>query len=228
MSITGGADAPPTRMGPSIVDLGTGMWAAIGILSALVRRGATGQGAHVEASLLETALGFSGIHIVNYLAAGTMPERSADGFAGLAPYGGMQCADGVLIVGAGNDRLFAKLADLIERPDWKSDPRFATNVARVANRAELHAELDPIFARGAVADWAARLEGAGIPNAPVRTIPELVDDEQVLALGMISRLNQAGNPAVLGLPLSFDGARPALDQPAPRPGEQNDEPWGHS
>ncbi|MES2903656.1 MAG: CoA transferase, partial [Pseudomonadota bacterium] len=139
MSITGGPDAPPTRMAPSMVDLGTGMWVAIGILAALVRRGVTGTGAHVEASLLETALDFSAIHIVNYLASRAMPQRSTDGFPGLVPYGGMRCSDGSLIVGAGNDRLFAKLATTLGRPEWAIDPRFANNAARVEHRAELHA-----------------------------------------------------------------------------------------
>lgn len=221
MSITGGADAPPTRMGPSIVDLGTGMWAAIGILSALVRRGVTGQGAHVEASLFETAIGFSGIHMVNFLASGEPPARSADGFAGLAPYGGFSCADGRLIIGAGNDRLFVKLAHALGHPEWKDDLRFATNVQRVANRAALHAVMESLLQTRSVEEWMAILEAAGIPHAPVRTIAELTSDPQVAALGLLQSLDIPGTPAVIGLPLSFDGERPAIVRPTPRIGQHD-------
>lgn len=219
MSITGGVDAPPTRMGPSVVDLGTGMWAAIGVLSALVRRGVTGQGAHVEASLFETAVSFSGIHMVNFLASGEPPVRSADGFAGLAPYGGFPCADGTLIIGAGNDRLFVKLASALGHPEWKDDPRFVGNVQRVANRAALHAVMESVLGSGSVEEWMAVLQAAGIPHAPVRTIAELVSDPQVEALGLRQSLDLPGSPAVIRLPLSFDGERPAIVRPTPRIGE---------
>lgn len=222
MSITGGADAPPTRMGPSMVDLGTGMWTAIGILSALVRRSITGQGAHVEASLFETAVGFSGIHMVNFLASGEPPVRSADGFAGLAPYGGFRCADGTLIIGAGNDRLFVKLAHALGHPEWEDDPRFATNVQRVTNRAALHAAMEPLLLTRSVEDWMVLLESAGIPHAPVRTIADLVTDPQVEALEMHDRLDIPGTPAVIRLPLSFDGERPAIVRPTPRIGQHDE------
>lgn len=219
MSITGGPDAPPTRMGPSMVDLGTGMWVAIGVLSALFHRTSTGAGTHLQASLLETALGFSAIHIVNFVAAGTMPERSTDGFAGLAPYGGMSCADGVLIVGAGNDRLFAKLATALGHAEWALEPRFASNAARVSNRDLLAAELAPMFEQATVDQMATLLDEAGVPNAPVRTIPELLTDPQVKALGMLSLPKTTDAPALLGLPMSFDGVRPTPRRPTPQPGE---------
>lgn len=223
MSITGGADAPPTRTGPSMVDLGTGMWAAIGILAALFRRGASGEGASIETSLFETAVSFSGIHIVNYLASRVMPARSADGFAGLAPYGGFPTADGDLIVGAGNDRLFAKFAEALGHPEWKDDPRFRANVERVEHRDALHAEIEPIMRAQPVAHWLALLEKAGIPCAPIRTIPELVEDEQLKALGMIGALGVPDEPAIVALPLRFDGVRPQAMLPTPRPGEHDDD-----
>lgn len=222
MSITGGPDAPPTRAGPSIVDLGTGMWAAIGILAALVRRGVTGEGTSVAASLFETAVSFSGVHIVNYLASGTMPARSASGFAGLAPYGGFPTADGDVIVGAGNERLFVRFADLLGHPEWTDDPRFRSNVDRVQNRAALHAEIEPIMRGRSTADWLALLEKASIPCAPIRTVPELIDDDQVRALGLLGRLDTPDAPAIVRLPLSFDGVRPDPLRPTPLPGEHDE------
>lgn len=226
MSITGGPDAPPTRMAPSMVDLGTGMWVAIGILSALHKRATTGTGVHIEASLLETALGFSAIHIVNYVAAGTMPERSTDGFAGLAPYGGVRCSDGVLIVGAGNDRLFAKLAEALGHSEWSSDARFGTNAARVENRQQLTEQLAPLFAERTVKEMVCLLDAAGVPNAPVRTIPELLTDPQVNALGMISLSKTVNSPALVRLPMSFDGVRPLAGQSTPVAGANQLELFG--
>jgi formyl-CoA transferase len=221
MSITGGEDAPPTRLGPSMVDLGTGMWAVIGILSALHRRSVTGVGATVDCSLFETAVGFSGIHIVNYLASGTMPARSANGFAGLAPYGGFPTADDDIIIGGGNDRLFARLAEVLGHPEWAVDPRFQTNVERVANRAALTDAMTAITRSHPAADLLAKLEAAGIPCAPIRTIPQLAQDEQVAALGMIGTLPGPEPHPIVRLPLSFDGERPGVARPSPRPGEDN-------
>jgi formyl-CoA transferase len=222
MSITGGEDAPPTRLGPSMVDLGTGMWAVIGILSALHRRAVTGEGATVDCSLFETAVSFSGIHIVNYLVSGTMPARSANGFAGLAPYGGFPTADDDIIIGGGNDRLFAKLAVVLGHSEWAEDPRFRTNVDRVAHRDALTAEIVAVTRTGPATQWLALLEEAGIPCAPIRTIPQLTEDEQVAALGLIGTLPGNDPHPIVKVPLSFDGRRPAITRPSPRPGENND------
>jgi crotonobetainyl-CoA:carnitine CoA-transferase CaiB-like acyl-CoA transferase len=223
MSITGGQDAPPTRSGPSIVDLGTGMWAAIGILAALYRRRTTGDGAIIDCSLFETAIGLCGVHIVNYLASGAMPARSANGFPGLAPYGGYPTVDGEVIIGAGNDRLFQKLADLLGRPGWKDDPRFGTNVGRVAHREELDREITALTRLQPAEALLALLEGGGVPCAPIRTVPELTRDAQVAALGLIGTL--PGTPAypVVKLPLSFDGERPQVLKSTPHPGEHSAE-----
>lgn len=222
MSITGGEDAPPSRLGPSMVDLGTGMWAAIGILAALHRRGVTGEGATVDCSLFETAVSFSGIHIVNYLASGNMPARSANGFAGLAPYGGFPTADDDVIIGGGNDRLFAKLATVLGHPEWVDDPRFRTNVDRVANREALAREIETITTALPAAVLLTRLEAAGIPCAPIRTIPQLTEDKQVAALDLIGTLPGDAPYPVVKMPLSFDGRRPPIARPSPRPGADND------
>jgi crotonobetainyl-CoA:carnitine CoA-transferase CaiB-like acyl-CoA transferase len=222
MSITGGQDAPPTRLGPSMVDLGTGMWAAIGILAALHRRTLTGEGATVDCSLFETAVSFSGVHIVNYLASGTMPARSANGFAGLAPYGGFPTSDDDIIIGGGNDRLFAKLATVLGHAEWADDPRFRTNVDRVAHRDVLNAQIVAVTATRPAAEWLALLEAAGVPCAPIRTIPQLTDDAQVAALDLIGTLPGDAPHPIVRVPLSFDGVRPDITRPSPRPGEDNE------
>lgn len=221
MSVTGGEDAPPTRAGPSIVDLTTGMWTAIGVLAALHRRQQTGHGSVVNTSLFESALALSAVHLANYSVAGKMPARTANGFAGLAPYGAFQAHDGSLIVGVANDNLFAKLCRLLGREEWISDSRFATNALRVQNKAVLNALVGGLIAEAGVATWLDRLERAGIPCAPIRTVPDLLDDEQVAALEIVRASPQDESLRLLLSPLWFDGQRPPVDMRVPRPG-QND------
>jgi len=223
MSITGGEDAPPTRAGPSIVDLTTGMWVAIGVLAALVHRGTVGRGTVINTSLYESALALSAIHISNYSVSGVMPARTANGFAGLAPYGAFQARDGALIVAAGNDNLFAKLCRLLGREDWIADPRFVTNVARVQSKAVLNALIGGLLAEEDTTVWLNRLEAAGIPCAPIRTVPDILDDAQTEALQMLCPGTGHPNLRLLLPPLWFDGARPQIDVRVPAPGENDPE-----
>ena len=142
MSITGEPGREGVRCGPSLNDLGTGIWAAIGILAALIRRGRTGEGCLIEASLFETALCWGSIHAASYLASGEAPRAEGASHPSLTPYGAFETADGRLIIGAGNDRLFAKLARALGHPEWAEDARFRDNRARVANRAALTALIN--------------------------------------------------------------------------------------
>ena len=220
MSITGAEDAPPTRAGPSIVDLTTGMWIVIGVLAAMVRRSHTERGGVVNASLYESALALSAIHMTNYSVSGKMPARTANGFAGLAPYGAFRARDGDIIVGAGNDSLFGKLAKLLAHPEWIGDSRFSSNVARVANKSALNALISHALASDDSASWLARLSEAGIPSAPILSIPEVMEAPQTKALGILSEGESDASLRLTRLPLSFDGRRPDIG-PAPSPG-QND------
>ena len=143
MSVTGEPDRPPVRVGPSIVDIGTGLWAVIGILVALYRRTGSGEGSVVDVSLLETAAAWMGPFAMQYLASGTVPGKQGTGQAGIVPYRSFRTADGDLVVAAGNDDLYRRLCDVLGSPDWGDEARFATNPDRVANAAELHALLEP-------------------------------------------------------------------------------------
>lgn len=223
MSITGGEDAPPTRAGPSVVDLTTGMWIAIGVLAAMVRRSQDGRGCVVNASLYESALALSAIHLANFSVSGTMPPRTANGFAGLAPYGAFRAHDGDIIIGAGNDNLFRKLAQLLGRTEWSSDPRFESNVARVSNKKELDLMINEALAVEDGVVWLARMEAAGIPCAPIRTIPDVMEDAQTKALGIVSAGTSHPDLRLLRLPLSFDGQRPVINGGMPAPGHDDNE-----
>ena len=138
MSLTGEEGREPVRTGPSIIDQGSAMWAVIGILSALHRRAATGQGCEVGTSLYETALAWTNQHAANYLASGRVPGRMGSENFGICPYKAYQARDGWVVVAAGNNNLFQRLADALGHPEWPADARFKTNPDRVTNRDELN------------------------------------------------------------------------------------------
>lgn len=215
MSINGeGPDRPPARVGASIIDMGTGMWCAIGILTALLRRAETGRGLIVDTSLFETALGWMTFFLAGYHGTGAIPVPRGSGIQGLAPYEAFACTDGWLMIAAPNEKLFEALAHGLGHPEWLADPRYATNPARVRNRDALHAELAPIFLGHTRGEAQVRLEAAGVPCAPVHRADEVVADPQTRALGLIQSVANFGLPLV-GLPLSFDRERPPLRGGAP-------------
>src|SRR5262245_4118124 len=145
MMMNGDEGGPPTRIGTSILDYGTGMWAAIGVLAALVRRATTGGGGVVDASLFETGLAWLKGHYASLRTSGAVPERHRTGSHRVVPFQAFETKTGPVIVAAGNDRLFVKLAGALGHPEWVNDPRFATNASRVAHRATLCGMIDEIF-----------------------------------------------------------------------------------
>jgi crotonobetainyl-CoA:carnitine CoA-transferase CaiB-like acyl-CoA transferase len=220
MSLLGEDGRPPVRVTVSIIDMATAMWATIGILAALQERGRTGRGGVIDSSLLETTLAWMTLPLSAYLAGGEAPKRYGSGIEQIVPYQAFAATDGHIMVAAGNDNLFRRLCAAIGRPGLAADARFRTNKDRVLNRQTLIPILSDLFAGEPVAVWAARLEAAGIPNSPIQTLDQVVADAQTAALGIIQ---QFGSISLLGLPLSFDGARPPLAKLAPRLGEDNAE-----
>ncbi len=219
-AINGGPDDPPMRAGPSLCDQGTGMWAVLGALAMLQKRQRTGQGGIVSASLLETALMWCGQKVDSLVNTGTLPERHRSGHPGLAPYEAFEAADGPFMICAGNDRLFAKLADVLDRRQWITDPRYADNRARLLNKPALLAEMAVILATAPRAHWIERLEAAGVPAAQIHSVAEALAQPQVQALGM--RMEIPGEDYTLsGMPISFDGVRPRIAHGAPRLGQDN-------
>ena len=218
MSITGEADGTPVRCGPSINDLGSGMWAAIGILGALVQRARTGDGCLVQTSLFETAVSWTSIAASTFMASGTPPRREGSKHPSVVPYGAFQTADGTLIIGAGSDRLFQKLSEVMGHSEWALDPRFATNRDRVLNRDAIEALLNTVLRSRSRAEWTEMLENAGVPCASLQTIPEVLVHEQTEALGMVHDVPETRDVRLVALPLSFDGVRPAARIPSPNLG----------
>ncbi|MBZ5609562.1 MAG: CoA transferase [Acidobacteriia bacterium] len=220
MSVTGEEGHPPVRAGISVIDAGTGMWCAIGILGALYRRALTGKGGIVDASLFETALGWMAFHASAFQASGDTPMRLGTATRGIAPYQGYACSDGVLMIAASNDRLFAKLARALDHPEWPEQDRFRTNPSRVANQGALNQLLDEILITAPREHWQRILDAAGVPNSPVQTVEELLAHPQTAALAMAQ---DTGDPGMklFGLPLSFEGTRPPLRNIAPALGAGN-------
>jgi crotonobetainyl-CoA:carnitine CoA-transferase CaiB-like acyl-CoA transferase len=238
MSLLGEDGRPPVRVTVSIIDIATGMWAVIGILAALEERRNSGRGGIVDTSLYETALAWMTIPLAAYLVGGQIPARCGSGVEMIVPYQAFAAADGYLMVAAGNDNLFRRLAAALGRPSLADDPRFRTNRDRVVNRAVLVPILADIFAGEPVAAWTERLDQAGIPNGPLHSVDQVVADAQTRALGIVQQWpgspqphaieDRAGTPklSLVGLPLSFDGMRPPFVKPAPRLGEDNREILG--
>ncbi|HWG04382.1 MAG TPA: CoA transferase [Beijerinckiaceae bacterium] len=209
MSITGEDGRPPVRVGPSIVDMSTGMWAVIGILAALYRRTATGEGCEIDTSLFESTLSWIGSGASGYLATGKVPVRRGTEMPFLVPYKVYEAADGYILIAAGNDNLFARLAEAVGHAEWLQDPRFATNPQRVINRDVVNAALQDAVQLQPRKHWIDRLEQARVPCAGLQTVDEVLEHPQTKAVEMLQRTPD-GKMAYMGLPISFDGVRPKM------------------
>lgn len=218
MSVTGHEGDEPVRTGPSIVDQGAGMWAVIGIVSALFRRSFTGEGCEVSTSLYETAIGWMPMQIANFLGSGSVPRRMGSENSAVAPYKAFAVAGGFLVIAAGNDKMFARLADALRHPELIDDVRFASNPERVRHRNELNAIIADIVRPLSMKELQHRLTDVGVPCAPVLSLDQVVADPQFAAVGMLQAAPDR-RLSSLGLPLQFDGARPALRSLAPALGE---------
>ena len=213
MSVVGEEGRPPVRVGPSIIDQGTAMWGAVGVLAALYRRRESGKGGVVDVSLFETAAAWMGMYAAQYLGSGEIPVRHGSGAPGIVPYRAYKTTDGDLVVAAGNDSLFKKFASVLHLSAWANDARFATNPDRVKNANALYGMIEIEMAKRSNAEWIALLDAAGVPCAPVQNVKQMLECEQMQALGLLQAVPGSSQP-LIGLPISFDGERP-LPRSAP-------------
>lgn len=220
MSVTGENDRPPVRVGPSIIDMGSGLWCVIGILAALARRAETGEGTTVDTSLYETGLAWMNIPLANCLASGRDPGRSGSETPMLAPYRAFQAQDRYIIIAAGNDNLFRRLCGVLGKPDWANDARFASNADRVANRAVLNDLIEGVIGTRTAEHWSDALADVGVPCAPLQSPSEVVAHPQTEALGMLQPTPD-GEMSLVASPLRFDGVRPLISRAAPALGADN-------
>jgi crotonobetainyl-CoA:carnitine CoA-transferase CaiB-like acyl-CoA transferase len=222
MSITGEEGREPVRVGPSIVDIGAGLWSVIGILAALEKRHRTGEGCTVDTSLFETSLSWMTVPVALQMASGRDPGRSGSEAAMIVPYKAYRAADRFLIIAAGNDALFRRLCQVLERPEWVTDPRFDTNATRVKNREVLNDMLDHLVAQQPASYWLEKLDAAGVPAAPLQKVSEVLAHPQTRALDMVRPVGD-GSMSLMSLPLRFDGERLPFRSPPPALGADNAE-----
>ena len=224
MSTTGEEGRPPVRTGPATIDIGTGLWAAFGIVLALLERQRTGVGRTVDASLLETGVGWMSYLLAGYLGTGKAPGRLGSRGAIAAPYEAFRTKDQFLYVAAPNDLLFDRLCHATGAPDLALDPRFRTNPSRIEHRDALHEQLEERFATDTAIAWDARLRRSDIPCSLIRTADQVVADPQVEALDL---LMPVAHPSIadlrlVDLPISIDGRRAVRRDAPPGLGEHSD------
>jgi len=229
MSVTGEPeDMPgttPQRVGVAVVDLMSGQYAVIGILAALLHRKATGQGQHIDIGLLDVGVASMANIASAYLGAGVVSKRNGGVHPSVTPSQVFQCADGYVIVAAANDVQFRKLCEAAVRPGLAQDERFATNSARVRNRAIIMPLLEEVFRSRSVADWTATLAKAGVSCGPIYSMDQVFDDPQVKARGMVVEVPYApaGVLKMTANPVRMSGTPLTHSVPPPLLGEHNDQ-----
>ena len=223
MSITGEPDqhpgGGPMKVGVAVADVFTGLYATIAILGALSHRDRTGAGQHIDLALLDTQVAVLANQAMNYLVTGVAPQRLGNAHPNIVPYQVFAASDGHIIVAVGNENQYARLCEVIGRPDLVSDERFATNAARVNNRDELVAALREIFLTRTMREWLDALEHAGVPCGPINTVADVFADPQVQAREMrldlphptLGSVPSVANPIKYSAtPLSYHSAPPML------------------
>jgi crotonobetainyl-CoA:carnitine CoA-transferase CaiB-like acyl-CoA transferase len=220
MSVTGEGGRPPVRVGVSLVDMGSGMWAVIGLLAALLARRNGGEGRIVSTSLYETGLAWMTVPLAGYAASGEVRKPYGSGTAEIVPYQAFEASDGWQMIAAGNDNLFRKLCGALGLDSLAADPAFATNAARVVNRERLIPKIEAAVRRHSTDALGRLLDEAGVPNAPLLAVDQVATHPQTSALEMLGRCEN-DEIELVGIPLSFDGKRPRARQPAPALGQHN-------
>ena len=223
MSVTGPADGQPQKVGVAVTDVFTGVYAATAILAALVQRGRTGEGQQIDMALLDVATSIMANQAMNYLASGKAPGLMGNAHPNLAPYAVFDCKDGWLILATGNDGQYQRLCGILGLQEMATDAKFLTNADRIAHREEMTERITAATRIWAKADLLAACEAEGVPAGPINDMAEVFADLQVVARGM--QITPEGLPGVRS-PMTFSGAELALDRPAPRLGQHQDEVLG--
>jgi glutaryl-CoA transferase len=224
MSLTGEPGGPPVRMGLPMGDLSGGMFAAFAVAGALLRRASTGRGAHVDLSLLDCQVSLLSYLAQYYWTDGVVPGPMGSAHASVVPYGALATRDGHLIV-AVFEKFWPGFCRAAGHADWASDPRFAGNTGRVANRAALMPLIERAFLERSTGDWLERLRAEGVPAAPIQSVDRVLADAQVRHRGMVVELEHPrhGRVPTLGTPVKVDGARTLTPSAPPRLGQHTED-----
>jgi crotonobetainyl-CoA:carnitine CoA-transferase CaiB-like acyl-CoA transferase len=226
ISLNGHPGTPPSRVAVPLIDMGSGLWLFSGILAALLDRAKTGKGAKVATSLLETGVTWTTLMMAGYQATRVVPGPVGSTSTALAPYEAFQTSDGWIQIAAGNERLFAKICEVLSCPAVPADSRFATNAARVARRADLHEILEHETRRFTAEQLMGLLRAAGVPASVINTLDKVFVDEQVNTLRMLPPVDpdfRIPEMKFVDIPITIDGERSSRRLMPPRLGEHTDE-----
>lgn len=207
----------PTRVGASIGDVIAGIFTAYGVMLALYNREKTGKGQLVDVAMLDCQVAILENAIARYVCTGNVPGPIGNRHPSITPFADFTAKDGSIIVGSGNDRLWAKLCNILERPELINDPKYATNPLRNENVKTLTEILNGIFATKTVAEWVKELEAAGVPCAPINNVKQIIEDPSIVARDMIVELVHpvAGALKVPGVPVKLSDTPGQVLTPAP-------------
>ena len=225
MSVTGEPGGPPVKTGNSVADMNAGILAVAGIVAAYVHKLKTGQGQIVETSLMEAALQQTGWHAATYFATGESPGPTGSAHLLSAPYQAFPTRDGWVNIGGANQANWERVATVLGHPEWKDDPRFLTNTARMQNLPALVDAISVIMKTRDRADWIAAFDAAGVPAGPVHSMGEALTHPQTLARNMVVDLVHplAGPTRAMGCPIQFSKTPTQITRPAPLLGEHSRE-----
>jgi crotonobetainyl-CoA:carnitine CoA-transferase CaiB-like acyl-CoA transferase len=223
MSVTGSGPGQSMRTGVSILDVTTGTWMALGIITALLERQRSGKGQRVDASLFQTGIMFMAYHLVYRQFAGVDPQPQGARHKAFAPYGSLPTGDGQIMLGISSDRQFNRLCVALGHAEWVSDPRFRTNPDRVANVDELEDLIATVLRTQPTAHWVALLDENDIANDPIQSPGQVLQDPQAAALDLFARINLTGEQSIVlpRLPIGLSLTPPAPQGPPPSVGEHS-------
>ncbi len=225
MSVTGEPDGEPQKVGVAISDITAGLYATIAILAALRHRDRTGEGQRVQTSLLASQVAWLANQAGNHLIGGLQPTRMGNAHPNIVPYQVFHATDAPFVLAVANESIWTRFCEAMGRSDLRSDARYATNALRVANREDLRAELEDLFAARTRSDWLELLERAEVPCAPINTIEEVFADDQVQALGLVEAVTHptAGEVRLVRAPIEMSATPPSIDRAPPLLGEHTAE-----
>ena len=225
MSVTGEPGGPPMRMGLPMGDLSGGMFGAFAVAGALFQRTRTGEGTHLDLSLLDCQVSLLTYMAQYFWTDGRVPGPQGTAHASVVPYQALATRDGHLIVAVFAEKFWAGFCRAAGRPDWVEDPRFVTNRDRVAHRAEFGAEAEALFRTRSTGEWLERLHAEGVPAAPILSVDRVLDDRQVRHRDMVVAVTHPRHGALptLGTPIKFDPPEAFTPAPPARLGEHTDQ-----